>query len=471
MALAVHDDVVFAPALEQARLVKEKQLSAVELTELYLARIERLNPVLNAFITVTADHALEGARAADAKLGDDNLPPFHGLPIGIKDLSATAGIRTTYGTATRSENVPDADDEIVTRIKRAGFSIIGKTNTPEFGLLNITEPPAYGPCRNPWDTDRSPGGSSGGSASALAAGLTPIGHGSDAGGSIRVPSSVCGLFGIKPSRGRVSGAPHPQALVWQGGPIARTVADAAAFLDAISGYSTGDMWWAPPPERPFVEEAGRDPGRLRIAFTTKPTVEGVPVAPGNQRVAEETATLLAELGHNVEEASPKWDPERLTRGPLIFAAELAARPDLPALDTLDPFVRALAEFGALISTSDYIRAIDETHRMVRELVAFFDDYDILLTPTVASPPPKIGELSGFANMIEAMPVLIGFTPFTDAWNMTGQPAASLPMGMDEHGLPVGAQIVGRPADEATLIRLSAQIEQARPWADRRPVVS
>lgn len=470
MGLAIQEDLAFAPALALAQLVADREISPVELTELYLTRIERLNPTLNAFITVASDYAMDAARTAEATLGND-LPPFHGVPIGIKDLSDTAGIRTTCGTAAWAERVPDTDDGIVTKIKQAGFVILGKTNTPEFGLLNITEPPAYGPCRNPWDTERSPGGSSGGAASGLAAGLMPVAHGSDAGGSIRVPSSVCGLYGIKPSRGRVSASPRAQSITWQGGPIARTVADAAAFLDAISGYTTGDAWWAPPPERPFLDEVGRDPGRLRIAFTSESTVDGIEVAPGNCAVVEDTAKLLAELGHTVEEAAPRWDPDRMTRGPLIFAAELAARPDMPDPQTMDPFVRALFEFGKLVQTTDYIQAVDATHRMNRELVAFFDTYDVLLTPTVGRPPPRIGELAGFDNILQAMPVLLAFTPFTDAWNVTGQPAASLPLGTDELGLPVGAQLVGRPADEATLIRLSAQVEQARPWADRRPPVS
>src|SRR5438067_1694392 len=296
-------ELAFASALEQAELVRTKQVTPVGLVELYATRIEKLNPELNAFVTLSLDRALDEAREAESHAGDDDIPPFYGVPISIKDLNDTAGIRTTQGSAAFAERVPDTDDDVVAALKRAGFIILGKTNTPEFGNGPWTEPLAFGPTRNPWDTERTPGGSSGGAAAALAAGLCPISQGSDGGGSIRIPASCCGLFGIKPSRGRVSHSPGAQSFLSQNGPIARSVADAAALLDVLAGYATGDAWYAPPPERPFADEVGRPPGRLRIAFTTRGEMDAA-VAPGNRQAVHETAKLLEELGHDVVEAAP-----------------------------------------------------------------------------------------------------------------------------------------------------------------------
>ncbi len=466
-----HRDLAFASALELAELIRAKEVSPVELVELYGERIERLNPVLAAYLTPALDQARDVAREKETALGADYLPVFHGVPIAIKDLNDTAGIRTTHGSAGFSDRVPEADDETVRRIRAAGFVILGKTNTPEFGTTPWTEPDGFPPARNPWDTDRTPGGSSGGSAAALAAGLCPVSQGSDGGGSIRIPASCCGLYGIKPSRGRVTSAPAAQSFLSQNGPIARTVADAAALLDALAGYATGDAFWAPHPERPFRDEVGRDPGRLRVAWTADAGM-GATVAPGNRRGAEEAAGLLSELGHDVtEQAPPSWPDELVQDFLLTWSVRTDAYEPSPPDEGLGAVNRAVVEIGRAVPASTYEAAVRRIQRAARRIVAFFDDYDVLVTPTVAIPPPRIGEFRDPDSPLAEFLRAVEFVPFTPPWNTTGQPAVSVPLATDESGLPVGVQIVGRPADEATLVRVSAQLEQARPWRDRRPPVA
>lgn len=476
-------ELAFVPALEQAAMVRRGDVTPTELAECYLARIEALNPTLNAYVTVSADVALAAARDAERRLasgaageGDDarNGPaPFLGVPISIKDLADTAGIVSTHGTAEWRDRVPDRDDEVVARIRAAGFGILGKTIVPEFGPLNISEPPGYPPGRNPWDPQRSCGGSSGGAAAALAAGLCPISHGSDGGGSIRNPSAWCGVFGIKPQRGRISRAPRPQSFFSHDGPIARTVADAAALLDVMAGYATGDAYWAPPPSRPFRAEVGAAPGRLRVAWHPHPGVEREACEPANRAAAADTAALLADLGHDVVEACPPgYGDEVLAAASVVFAANHAAEADTvpyPPLDTLDPWMATLIGLGRMVSAVDYAKAMSSLQDLSRRVVAFFDDFDVFVSPTVAKQPPLVGAMQGMG--IDEVQQFFALTPFTALWNTTGQPAVSLPLAWDDDGLPVGVQVVGRPADEATLIRVSAQLEAARPWIDRRPPVS
>ena len=354
------------------------------------------------------------------------------------------------------------------RIRRAGFTILGKTVVPEFGPLNVSEPPAYPPGRNPWNLERSCGGSSGGAASAIVAGLCPVSQGSDGGGSIRNPSSWCGTFGLKPSRGRVSASPRPEQFFSINGPIGRTVADTAALLDVMQGYAKGDAHWEIPPARPYREEAGADPGKLRIAFHPHPGFEADEIAPANRQAVLDTAKLLSEMGHElVEAAPPSFDGVFLAQAAIIFAGNFAAREaDLPDPATFDPWNRMLLEMGRAVSAVDYVRGMGDLQQRSREVVAFFDDYDLLLTPTVGKPPPLVGALKDF-DLSKIQEVFM-LTPFTSMWNTTGQPASSVPFGFDELGLPVGVQLVGRPWDEATVIRVSAQLEAARPWAHLRP---
>ncbi len=457
------DGLAFLTATEQADLVRRREVTSVELVETYLERIERLDPELNAYVTVCADEARAAAAGA---LADG---PFRGVPLPIKDLNETAGIRTTFSSRAFADYVPDFDAAVVRRLKTAGFVVLGKTNTPELGLTAVTESELNGPCRNPWDTARTPGGSSGGAASAVAAGLAPAAHGSDGGGSIRIPASCCGLFGIKPARGRVSPAPYGGLEGFStSGPLARTVLDAAALLDVIAGYETGDPYWAPPPDRPFGDEVGADPGRLRVALTTTPPIDA-PVAPECVSAAAEAASVLEELGHSVEEATPPWGDYELIGWFMKVWQVMPALYDRPT-ELFEPETRALIEAASQLNAVDYVRSTAGLRNLSRRIVGFLDDYDLLLTPTLAQLPVAIGALEDddpwvqFANAGR-------FTPFTQVANITGLPAVSVPLAWSADGLPVGVQLVGRPADEATLLRVSAQLEQARPWRDRRPPVA
>jgi amidase len=394
--------------------------------------------------------------------------PFTGVPMLVKDLNETAGVRTTFSSRAFAEWVPKADAAVVRRMKNAGFVVLGKSNTPEFGSTCVTESVLNGACRNPWDTARTPGGSSGGAGAAVAAGALPLAHGSDGGGSIRIPASCCGLFGIKPSRGRVSPAPFVSGSLElsQSGPLSVTVRDAAAFLDAIAGYEPGDAHWAPPPQRPFLEEVGADPGRLRIAFTGEPPIP-YPVDAAVTSVARDAAEALAALGHDVVERTPPWVDERLLDtfaklwqvGPAMFPV---ADPEL-----LEPLNRALAAAAHETSSVVFAQSVTALQQLARRIVGFWDDVDVVLTPGLAKLPVPIGWVFEPADPWEQFERGGEFTPFTPIVNVTGQPAAMVPFGIVD-GLPVGVQLIGRPGDEATLFRLAAQIEQAHPWAELLP---
>ena len=466
-------DLAFTPAVEQARLIRERRVSPVELTELYLERIERLDPQLNSFVTVDAEGARAAARAAEQALSRPDLPPFHGVPISLKDLDVVAGIRTTMSSAPFADWVPDFDSAMVGRLRRAGFTFLGKTNTPEFGSRSVTESELNGACRNPWDTSRTSGGSSGGAAAALAAGLCGISQGSDGGGSIRIPASCCGVFGLKPSRGRISGAPTFGAIIEgfaTSGPIARTVKDAAALLDVQAGYEVGDPYWATPPERPFADEVGRDPGRLRIAVAVTPPFVAE-IDPLCEEAARAAGHLLESLGHHVVEATPDWaDPEYLELFGTVWAGSSAYFGMAPR-DAVEPLNRALAERADRITVTEYVTTMTKIHRLARRIVAFWNDIDVLVTPGLAMQPVPVGWGLEPDDVWEQFDRGWAFTPFTQVANLTGQPAASLPLYWTAEGLPLGVQVVGPPTGEALLLRLCAQVEAARPWAGRRPPVS
>jgi amidase len=464
----VGTELAFLPATEQARLVREGDVSALELAELYLERIERIDPVLNSFVTVREEEALADARTVDASASD---APFRGVPIAVKDLTPTAGIRTTYSSRAFAENVPDFDTAVVRRLRSAGFVILGKTNTPEFGTVAFTESELNGATRNPWSPELTPGGSSGGAAAALAAGLIPIAHGTDGGGSIRIPASCCGVFGLKPSRGRVSTSPFPSLEgLTTSGPITRFVADAAALLDVLAGYESGDPWWAPPPERPFADEPGAPVERLRIAVTAAPPTD-VPVHADCIAALDAAAGLLGTLGHDVFEATPPWSNLGLLDafvaiwqvGPTLFPVD----PDL-----LTPMNRGLAESARATSAADYAKAAFQLHSAARAIVGFWENADVVLTPTLALPPVPIGWQEEDVNgAIEQLRRNTLFTPFTAVANLTGLPAMSVPLYWSSEGLPIGVHAIGSPAGDALLLRLAAQLEEARPWASRRPPIS
>jgi amidase len=452
--------VAFLSALEQARLVREGEVSPLELVEEYLARIERFDPDLKAFVTVAAEQAREAA-------GSPAPGPFSGVPLPIKDLVETAGIRTTFSCRAFADYVPAADMELVRRLRAAGFVVIGKTNTPEFGITAVTESELNGSCRNPWDRERTPGGSSGGAAAAVAAGLAAIAQGSDGGGSIRIPASCCGLFGLKPTRGRVSPAPRgdPYGLSVAGS-LARTVADAAAFLDVIVGPVPGDPYVAPPPERPFLEEVGVDPGRLRVGLALEPP-HAVPVDEVCAAAATDAARLLEQLGHEIEPVALPQSVEALR----LFAAVWATIPGIYPIEDgslLEPLNAALFEHAQRLTSIDYVRAYAGLQQNGRAFAAACAPYDVVLTPTLAKPPVPVGWVREPEDPWEQYARAGTFTPFTPPVNVAGLPAASVPLSWTEDGLPIGVQLIGRAADEATLIRLSAQLEGARPWADRRP---
>jgi amidase len=457
-------DLAFLSAVEQAQLVRSGEVSATELVTLSLERIERIDPSLNAFVTVSAEEALATARGIDSTTGNE---PFRGVPIGVKDLAATAGTRTTYSSHAYADHVPAFDTAVVRRIREAGFVIVGKTNTPEFGTVAFTESELNGATRNPWGTELTPGGSSGGAAAAVAAGLVPIAHASDGGGSIRIPASCCGLFGLKPSRGRVSSAPFGTLEgLSTAGPMARSVADAASLLDVLTGYEPGDPWWLSPPDRPFAATTPEPPGALRVAVTSSPPID-VPVDAECERALALAAELLAGLGHEVREETPPW------REPDLFQSFITVWQVGPALHPVDetfmtPLNRGLVELARTTSAADYARAVSRLQLLARRIVAFWADVDVVVTPTLALPPVPIGWQDAVDGPVEQLLRNTEFTPFTAIANLTGQPAMSLPLHWSDAGLPIGVQVIGPPGGDALLLSLAAQIEAARPWAARRP---
>ena len=458
-------ELAFLPATEQARLVREREVSPVELVELYLGRIERLDPKLGAFVTVCAEEALADARAKEKSSSD---APFHGVPIALKDLDTTAGIRTTFSSKAFADNVPDFDLAHVAKTRAAGFVVLGKTNTPEFGTTAFTDSPLNGPCRTPWDLGRNAGGSSGGAGAAVAAGLVGIAQGSDGGGSIRIPASCCGLFGLKPSRGRVSNAPFAPGIgLGTTAPVARTVLDAASYLDVVSGYEWGDPFPAPPPERPFAAEVGVDPGLLRVAVTTDPPID-TEVDADCIAAVREAAELLAALGHHVEVRAPDWGGQDLMDDFLPVWQAIPALYPIADASVLTPLNRWYLD-GAVATTSPaYAGAIGRLQLRARRIAALWAEYDLLLTPTLAMKPVAVGWDTEPDDPREQFDRAARFTPFTAAFNVTGQPAVSLPLHWTKEGLPVGVQLVGPPFGEDVLLRVSSQLEAARPWTDRRP---
>jgi amidase len=472
------DELVFLDATAQAELVRKKEVKSIELVEAAIERIERLNPKLNAVVTPMYDLA---RKAAESKIPEG---VFSGVPFLLKDLIADyAGVRLSEGSALLKDFISDRDSELVVRHKKAGLIICGKTNTCEWGYLPTTEPLLFGPTRNPWNTERTPGGSSGGSAAAVASGMVPMAHGNDGGGSIRMPASCCGLFGLKPTRARnpmgpeygdsYSGLPVEHALT-------RSVRDSAALLDATCGPDLGDPYWAPPPARPFIQEVGANPGRLRIAFTSKAR-EGIEVHADCVRAVQDAAALCSELGHDVEEASLEPNNKdlalsfyRMWVGGVAWEAlsweQKVGKKITP--DQVEPMTWALIEKGRQTGAGEYLLAVENLQKISRDVARCFTKWDVWLTPTLAEPPVPLGTfdprpddpLYGFFRSGK-------FMPFTSICNVTGQPAMSVPLFWNDENLPIGTHFIERFGDEATLFRLAAQLEAARPWANRRPPVS
>ncbi len=455
-------DRAFSSALDLAKSIRDREISPLEIANVYLERIDRLNPKLGSYFTVTADRAIELATAQTEHLAglnkSEELPPFFGVPIGIKDLTPVTGVPCTYGVQALHSNLSPYNESVVWRIEAAGFNILGKTATSQIGSLPYSEPPGFRPARNPWNLEYTPGGSSGGSAAAVAAGLCAIAQGSDGGGSIRGPASACGLVGIKPSRGRVSWAPVGDYLsgISANGPLARTVADAAALLDVMSGYTTGDPYWLPDPNPTFLEASGEKLGKLRIAFSTNIVPVGEASAICQQAVLE-TVKLLADLGHDVEPGCP--DFTGLIEPFTVIWQSGAAASGIPG-KVLEPMNRWLLE--KTVSAGEYLRAVNQMQVISRRIVGFFENFDVLVLPTYMHSPIRIGEWADL-SCEETLERIINWVAPCPPFNASGLPAIALPAILDDNGLPVGIQIIGRPAAEATLIALAAQIEAAKPF--------
>ena len=465
-------------AIELAAAIRTKELSPVAVTDHYLRRTQELNEQVGAFYTVTADLAAEQAAAAEKAVTQAadpaELPPLTGVPIPIKDLNMVAGVRQTLGSLAYENYVPDTDDYVVTRLKDAGVVITGKTSTPEFGLPCYTETRIGPPARTPWDLSRSAGGSSGGAAAAVSAGLAPAAQGSDGAGSIRIPSSVCGLFGIKASRGRISGGPLVPDLLGFGieGPITRTVADAALLLDVMAGNYHGDMYTQPPlpPGQTFLGYASRPPGRLRIGRTLQNPVPGADPHPDCVAAYEDASRLLADLGHEVEDIAMPLGQDLVPFFETIYHGYATLTPVDPAQEqVLLPLTQYLRELGRATGAADFLFAQAYLQFVTRPAIAAFAAYDAVLTPTLALPPVPVGYFDE-VDPAENFERQKRFTPWTAIYNISGLPAVSVPLHWNAEGLPIGVMLGGRMGDEGPLISLSAQLEEARPWKDRHPPI-
>lgn len=482
-----------------AELIQKGEVSAAEVCESAIEQIEKVNPRINAVITPMFEIGRQ--QAGDSRRQEG---PFAGVPFLLKDLvEVYGGVRLTMGSRSCVQYVPPHDSEMVSRFKSAGLTFLGKTNVPEFGLMAATEPELFGPCRNPWNLEHTPGGSSGGSAAAVASGMVPVASANDGGGSIRIPASCCGLVGLKPSRGRTPTGPILGEL-WQGAAlshaVSRTVRDSAALLDAVHGAEPGSPYLIEAPARPYLEEVTAEPGSLRIAFNTRSPI-GTPVHPECVRAVEEAARLLESLGHKVEEAAPEINGHAFLRSflAIIFGEVGAMLSTLPRTmgrkprpSDVEPLTWTMGLLGRKMTATDFARAKHMWGMTAREMGRFHQKYDLYLTPTIASPPVRIGEFkpkkfeqvvlktvnkTGIAGIIKATGVidklaidLFQKIPFTPLANATGQPAMSVPLHWSPDGLPCGVQFMARLGGEDLLFRVAGQLERAKPWSGKRPPV-
>ena len=466
-------DLLFRPALELAALVRSGELSARELVGASLARIDALNPELNAFVDVFHDEAL--AAAAAIHPGDER--PLAGVPIAVKNNRAIEGRRLTYCADFMGDWIAPYDHNVVRRLRAAGCVIVGSTTLPEWGILPWTNTKRFGATRNPWDPARTSGGSSGGSATAVASGMVPIAHANDGGGSTRIPAACCGLVGLKPQRNRISFSPEiGQSFLATDGALTRTVGDTAAALDLLAGREVGDAAWAPSPAEPFAATAGRAPAKLRVAVTVTPPLD-VPVEPARAQAARDAAALLASLGHEVEEADPPWRQPQLGDlftalfAPLVMLQVAQARMIAggePTEGDMEPLSWALWKLVGGMSALDAHLAQVRLEIFARGLLGWMDRYDVIVAPALAEAPVLLDAVHWQTD--DPMGLFArsaAFTPFGAVANVTGQPAISVPL-YEHEGLPVAAQLFGRPAAEATLLAVAGQLEAAHPWAERRP---
>ncbi|HEX3919940.1 MAG TPA: amidase [Caulobacteraceae bacterium] len=472
--MMTEDDYMAQDAMGLAGLIGARDVSASEVLEAALTRMAKVNPKINAVTLDLSDRAR-------AETGGELQGPLAGVPFLLKDLGPKlAGTATTDSCKLYANDIAAEDSPLTKLYRQAGLIIFGKTNTPELGLEPVTEPAMFGPTRNPWNLARTAGGSSGGAAAAVAAGIVPAAHASDGGGSIRIPASCCGLFGLKPSRGRVSYAPKDEG--WGGFScghvVSHTVRDSALFLDVAGHPQPGDPYWTAPPAKPFLEQVGHEPHRLRIAFTAAAFASNG-LEPEVAEAVRAAAKLCESLGHHVEEADPPVDRGALAAGGVVISASVAA--DLDAIaeargrpisqDEVEIITWGSYQRGQRISGSAYIRALRSAHGLGRSVAGFFETYDILICAVLGSPAIPVGalrgeplDLDGYADR------LFAFMPNTQAFNLTGQPAASIPLGMSSGGLPIGVQFVGRQAEDGLVLALAAQLERAEPWKGRRAAI-
>ncbi|MBW8751160.1 MAG: amidase [Propionibacteriales bacterium] len=457
-------DLADLSAADLVRRTTTGEATAVEAVAASLERIERRNPGVNAFSVVLGERALADAAALDARFAADGTAgPLHGVPVAIKEEIDVAGCVTTFGG--RGNSTPaDEDGEVVRRLREAGAIVVGKTRMPEFGQWPFTESVDGGITRNPWDHSRTPGGSSGGTAAAVALGMVPVAIGGDGGGSIRIPAAHCGIFGLKPTRGRVTSHPYPH-LWWAlgtTGPLTRTVLDSAIVYDVIRGNTDGDLFTAPEPTTSFVAAAGAEPGSLRIGWSNASPARGVRLVREHVEAVEETARLLAGLGHDVREVQPRYPDTTLAFLPQFFAGVRTESDAVEHFERLEPRTRLVYHLGRWVSPRVRDRAIAAGERLAERVNHVFDDVDVLLTPTVPIRPRRAGVLTGTRPVRVAL-ASTQMIAWTALWNVTGNPAASVPAGLGPDGLPLAVQLVGRIGDEPTLLSLAAQLERTRPW--------
>ncbi len=468
------DELLRKPATELAELVRSGELTATELTRTSLTRIDALDPRIGAFTHVAHEQAL--TEAAQIRAGDPR--PFAGVPIAIKDNRPVQGMPMTFSSDLWADFTPDHDAYFVQRLRRAGFVIVGKTKLPEAGILPTCEPRRGGPTNNPWDLTRTPGGSSGGSAAAVASGMVPVAHGNDGGGSTRIPAACCGLVGLKAQRGRVSVGPDAgQSFLVSDGVLTRSTDDQAAILDLLQGYELGDANWAPPPDGPYRQAASKPPAPLKVGLAFNTPLDGV-LDPICEQGARDAAALLATLGHSVTEIEPPWSGLDLlpdfTRafGPGIAMMVVKGFERLgrePTAELVEPLTWMMYERAQKQTTISYLQAQSRLEAVARRLIRWMAPYDVVLTPALAERPLKTGTVHGRGPDPAGNYSRSGaFTPYTAIINVTGQPAITVPLYQGADGLPLGIQLIGRPAGERSLLALAQQLEQANPWAGRRP---
>ena len=466
-------ELCYMPALEMAEAIRKQDISCTEIVDEILERIEKINPKINAYCTVLTDEARKTAKEADKAVKQGKrLGPLHGVPVSIKDLIFTKGIRTTFGSKIFENFIPKRDAIVVQRLKAAGAIILGKTNTPEFGYKGVTDNLLFGVTRNPWNLNLTSGGSSGGAGAAVATGLGPLAVGSDGGGSIRIPSSFCGIFGLKPSFGRIPRYPvlHGWETLSHYGPMTRTVRDAALMLDVMAGPHDADRLSLPHEKVSYLKSLESKPKELKVAWSID--LGYAVVDPQVRAVAEKAVKVFEGLDWKLQEAHPNFGDPEPTFTTMVLAE--TAAPLIDAMeeweDKIDPPLARLVEYGKDVSATDYVKATFQRKEFWEKVYKFFKKYDLLLTLTLAVPPFAIEEGMG-PRVIDGKEVsILGWMPFTFPFNLTGQPAASVPCGWTREGLPVGLQIIGRRFDDVTVLRAAAAFEEASPWAQKRPPI-